>query len=118
MGIMKNIIILLFSIGFAAQAQTREDYDIQTTRSDIAKTVHIFPNPAVDFVHVRLDLFSAANVRLSLFNLIGNEVQVETEIVDEHEIKVRVKDLNAGYYLLALKDDQDRFRGTFKFLKR
>jgi hypothetical protein len=115
---VKYIIVFLFSLSFAVQAQTQQDYDMTGGPSDITKSVHIYPNPAVDFVHIRLDRFSTDNIKLTVHNIIGNQVEVETEVIDEHEIRVRVKDLSSGYYLLALKDDQDRFKGTYKFLKR
>jgi hypothetical protein len=114
----RYLIVFLFSLSLAAQAQTQEDYDMTGPQTEIAKSVHIYPNPAVDFVHVRLDRFSTDNIKLTVHNIIGNQVEVETEVIDEHEIRVRVKDLTSGYYLLALKDDQDRFKGTYKFVKR
>ena len=85
---------------------------------NLTKSVHLFPNPATEFVDVKLDQFPAKNVKLTVHNIIGNELQVETEILDEHLIRVKVKDLASGYYLLAVKDDDSNFRGTYKFLKR
>jgi len=84
----------------------------------MTKSVHLFPNPATEFVDVQLDEFPAKNVRLTVHNIIGNELQVETEVLDENLIRVKVKDLAAGYYLLAVKDEESQFRGTYKFLKR
>jgi hypothetical protein len=45
-------------------------------------------------------------------------MEIETEIVNEHELRVRVKELASGYYLLAVKNEEANFRGIFKFLKR
>jgi hypothetical protein len=118
MSIKQYILILLVLAGFVLQAQTREDYDVQGTRQDPAKTVQIYPNPATDFVHIRFEQFSAHNLKLTVHNIIGNPVKVETEIIDAHEIRIHVKDLVSGYYLLAVKDDEDKFQGTYKFLKR
>lgn len=115
---VKYIVIFLFSISFAVQAQTQQDYDMTGNGSDLTKSVHIYPNPAVDFVHIRLDRLPAENINLTVHNIIGNQVEVETEVIDAHEIRVRVKDLSSGYYLLAVKDDEDRFKATYKFLKR
>ena len=85
---------------------------------DIAKSVHIFPNPATEYVHIKVDQFPAEKVQLTLHNIIGNTLEIEKEIVDEHEIRIKVKDLASGYYLIAVKDDESKFRGTYKFLKR
>jgi hypothetical protein len=119
MKILGNIVILLV-LGFATYAQTRQDSysPAQSEQIEISKTVHMYPNPAVDFITIRFDAFAAQDIRLTVHNIIGNVVPVESEILDEHEIRVRVKDLNAGYYLIAIKDNSDRFQGTYKFLKK
>lgn len=119
MKILGNIVILLV-LGFATYAQTRQDTysPAQAEQIDISKTVHMYPNPAVDYINIRFDAFTAQDIRLSVHNIIGNVMTVESEIMDEHEIRVKVKDLSAGYYLIAIKDNSERFQGTYKFLKR
>jgi hypothetical protein len=98
--------------------QTQGDNSTSAAEFDIAKSVHIFPNPAVEYLNVKVEHVQAAKVKLTVHNILGNEMTIETEIVDEHELRVRVKDLATGYYLLAIKDDETKYRGTFKFLKR
>ena len=85
---------------------------------DPAKAVHIFPNPAVEFVSVKISERPIAKMKLTVLNILGNTMETETEVVDEHELRVKVKDLPAGYYFLALRDEETQYRGTFKFLKR
>jgi len=113
--------ILLFCAlitgSLAVRAQATFDAE-QPERNDISKSVHIFPNPAIEYVHVRLEQVNMDNVKVSMHNIIGNEINIETEKIDEHELRIRVKDFDAGYYLIALKDEQTKFRGTYKFLKR
>jgi len=87
-------------------------------RADLSKSISIYPNPAVDFVNVKLGELSAHHAKVTLYNILGNEVQAEVEVLDEHEVRVRVKELSTGYYLLAVRDDKTQFRGTYKFLKR
>lgn len=114
-------ILLVVFLASAAQlglAQQSQPDDTYTPERDIKKSVHIFPNPATEYVHVRIEEFPASKVKLTLHNVIGNEMEIETEIMDEHEIRVKVKDLASGYYLLAVKEDEAKFRRTFKFLKR
>jgi hypothetical protein len=117
MRIFYLIVICLCSLAFSANGQAREEYEVQHGRVD-GKSVHLFPNPAVDYVHVRIDKVPAKKITITVHNIIGNEVPVEIEIVSEHELRVRVKDLDSGYYLLAVKDEEDHFRGTYKFVKR
>jgi hypothetical protein len=82
--------------------------------------VSVYPNPAADdFVYIRLaEPLDAYTVRLHLYNIIGNELPVEAEVVNPREIRIRIKDLSAGYYLLGLREERTRFKGTYKFLKR
>ncbi len=85
---------------------------------NLARSVHIFPNPVTEDVFVELDQFTAAQVTVTVHTIIGNELPVEKEITDDNLIRVKVKDLAPGYYLLAVRDDGSGFRGTYKFLKR
>ena len=89
-----------------------------TQEVNLTKSVHLFPNPATEDVFVELDQFPAENVNVTVHTIIGNELQVEKEVVGDNLIRVRVKDLASGYYLLAVKDEESKFRGTYKFLKR
>jgi hypothetical protein len=107
--------ILISSLG--VRAQTDIEFT-QPERQEISKSVQLFPNPAIDFVNVRLEHVRANNVSVRLHNIIGNEIRIETDIVDEHTLRIRVKDLDSGYYLLALNDSQTNFKGIYKFLKR
>jgi hypothetical protein len=111
-------IFLALLIGSAgAQAQSGLDFG-QPERQDISKSVQIYPIPAVEFVHIRLEHVNLDDVRVKLHNIIGNEINIETEKIDEHTLRIKVKELDAGYYLIALSDDQAKFKGIYKFLKR
>ena len=113
--IMVFVLVILGSV--PAFSQLRDDYTMPN-HPDVSKSVQIFPNPAPDYVHVRLDQVKVQKVKVTLHNIIGNEMVVEVEIIDEHEVRIKVKDLSAGYYLISLKDDDSKFKGVYKFLKR
>lgn len=80
--------------------------------------VHMFPNPAVDYLHVRLEGVDVSKLQLAVHNIIGNEIPVEVEPVALDEVRIRVKEFPVGYYLLALRDEESNFKGTYKFVKR
>lgn len=84
--------------------------------SDPLRAVKVYPNPAVDYVSLKFEMPVAREISLELHSIIGNSLEVESEIVDDYEIRVKVKDLTTGYYLIDVKGSQHR--GTFKFLKR
>lgn len=115
-------VLTLLGLSAAAQApltsgQVRED---ATFSSGVPEqvSVKIYPNPAVEYLNVSFEQPIAKQSRVTVHNIIGNILEVETETIDDHEIRVRVKDLPVGYYLLAVRDDQSNGRSTLKFLKR
>jgi hypothetical protein len=113
------ITLLALLLGsFGVRAQSDLEFTQPEQRQDLAKSVQIYPIPAVEFVHVRLEHLKAEDVKVTLHNIIGNELRVESETMDEHTLRVKVKDLDAGYYLISLRDDQSKFQGVYKFLKR
>lgn len=95
----------------------REDASFSSGQPDqvLAK---LYPNPAVEYLHVSFELPIAKQSRLTVHNIIGNVLDVETETIDDYEMRVKVKDLPVGYYLLAIRDEQNNGRSTLKFLKR
>jgi hypothetical protein len=111
------VLTLSFTAGLAF-SQGQPETEGTSLERDMSRSVHIFPNPAVEYVHIQINEFPSSQIKLAVHNILGNKMETETEIVSEHELRVRVKDLPSGYYLLAVKDDEAKFRGTFKFLKR
>lgn len=89
----------------------------QPERMDAKRGVTLYPNPTTDFISIRFEHINVGKMTVSMHNIIGNEILITPEQIDDHELKIRVKDFEAGYYLLALKDEQSKFRGTYKFLK-
>src|SRR6185295_13280258 len=117
---MKPVKIVIFSVLvlLLTQFAVAQNHDVfaASTVIEPIKSAKIFPNPASDFLSIKFEAPIAKTVKITLHNIIGNSLDVETEIVDEFEIRLRVKDLPTGYYLIALKDDGNA-RGSFKFLK-
>jgi len=80
--------------------------------------ISVYPNPATDFISVKSDAADLRSARFVLYTIIGNEVAIEPEFADEAEVRIRVKDLPSGYYLLAVRMEESGFRTTRKFLKK
>lgn len=112
------IVILSAIIGSAfAQGPSVPVYG-QPERTDIAKSVQIYPNPAGDeFVHVHIENVDLSEAKVSLHNIIGNEMRVEKDLLDENTLRIKVKDLATGYYLIGLNDEKQKLKGIYKFLK-
>jgi hypothetical protein len=58
-----------------------------------------------------------SEAKVSLHNIIGNEMRVEKDLLDENTIRIKVKDLAMGYYLIGLNDEKQKLKGIYKFLK-
>jgi hypothetical protein len=114
--VLLSLVFVLAAASFAA-AQTPSS-GVIAERIDLSKSVQVFPNPVIDYVHVKVESIKAEKIKLILHNIIGNEMPIETEVVGEHELRVRIKDLSSGYYLLAIREEETGFRGTYKILKR
>ncbi len=119
-----RLVRLVFVIVLASTAQwamgqiTSRPADFMSTETTPEKAVNIYPNPATEWVDIEFRELPAEKVQLVVHNIIGNPIEVEKEIKSEHIIRVHVKELAAGYYLIAIKDDESQFKGTYKFLKR
>jgi len=118
---VKPLFIFCFCLWVGvANAQSREEFAqvSNTEQREFSKSVQVFPNPAIEYLNVKFEEPVARRTNLILYNIIGSAMEAEKEVVDDYEVRLRVKDLPTGYYLLALKDEQSNQRGTFKFLKR
>ena len=112
-------VLALAVIGFSAHAQQKDEAGVYGAPSiDLTKSVSVFPNPAVEYLNVKFESPIAKKTKLTVHNVIGNLVEVESETIDEYEIRLKVRDLPVGYYLLAVRDEESNSRSTIKFLKR
>lgn len=120
MKIVKTIffIFVLAVLGLSAQAQQKDEVTSYGTPSLDLKSVSIFPNPATEYLNIKFENPIAKTTKLTVHNVIGNTVDVESETIDEFEIRLRVKDLPVGYYLLAVRNEASNSRSTIKFVKR
>lgn len=96
--------------------QSSESAFVET--SPIGKLVQMYPNPATDYLVVKFQTPHASNVKLAMHSVIGNVLNIDKEIVDEYEVRLRVKDLPSGYYFLSIKEEESGLKATYKFLKR
>ena len=110
------VLVLIFCFALTAKAQS--GFDSGLSAQDPQAKIQLYPNPASEFLSVKLEGIKVGNLKVAVHNIIGNEMPAEVDFVGEDELRLRVKDFNTGYYLLALYDEATNFRGTYKFLKR
>ena len=115
MNLTKIAIVALILSCQLGMAQSREE---AFGPGEPIKSVHIFPNPAIDFLTVKMEHPVVKKTRIILQNIIGNQLEFEAEVIDDYEVKIKVKDLPTGYYFLSVRDEHSNARSAFKFLKR
>jgi polyribonucleotide nucleotidyltransferase len=80
--------------------------------------VSIYPNPAIEYIQVKIENSSLQDPQVLLYNIIGNPVEVQIKVTDEDTYQIDIKELPTGYYFVAIKDENSYFRETYKFVKR
>lgn len=110
--------LLLLFLSSAAFAQNQDVLAYSPERTDLAKNITLYPNPATEYISIKLSTLEVSTAKITVYSILGTELQVEQEHINDHEVRLRVKDLATGYYLLAVRDEQLQFKATYKFLKR
>lgn len=116
---VKTIFFLaLLGCALSAHAQVDKEDAARGVPMGFTSSVSVFPNPATEYIHIKFEQPIAIKSRVTVHNIIGNVLEVERENIDEHEVRLRVKDLPVGYYLLAVREEETNSASTLKFLKR
>lgn len=117
MRLFTTLFLAVFALAAHFAVAQKQDYEpMAMVNADPVKSAKAYPNPATDFVSIKFETPIAKSVEVTLHNIIGNEIDVEKEVVDEYELRLKVKDFPTGYYLVALKTG-DNAKSTIKFLK-
>ena len=95
------------------------------THFNIDENAVLYPNPATDYLYVRIDLlknqFSSPSFEVR--NILGNEMPVRSEQYREDTYRISVSEFPSGYYLLTIScsdcgNDQSNYKESYKFLKQ
>jgi hypothetical protein len=113
-----KIIALLAIMLFAAGEGFSQNREELAFPADPVKSIQLYPNPTTDYLNIKFETPCANKIKLAIHNIIGNTMDVETEVLNENEIQIKVRELPAGYYLLSIRDSETNLKNTFKFLKR
>jgi hypothetical protein len=79
--------------------------------------VELYPNPSSEFLNISMQNVDADEVTLELYNVLGNKIDLDLDVVSSKSYRINVSELNTGYYLLVISDRASRFNKAFKFQK-
>ncbi len=115
---------LLFSTAYAGGITTKGVIAGIDEAPNKAESV-IYPNPAINYIYVQLDLLDAnlVNPVIEVRNILGNVMTAQAEKYEENVYRVDVADFPVGYYLLTIScdncsDGNGRYKESLKFLKQ
>jgi hypothetical protein len=114
---MKAVLLFIIVL-IAGQVCYGQVHDESFQTGDPVKSVQIYPNPATDYLTIKFESPVAKTSKLAFHSIIGSSIELEQEAIDDFEIRVKVKDLPLGYYIIAVHDPQNNLRGIYKFLKK
>jgi len=117
--LIKTILIFSFFVAFSFSGfgqSSAMSFSREFGQPD--KLVQMYPNPATDYLTVKLQTPDAGSVQLAMHSVIGNVLEIEKEQIDDYEVRLRIKDLPSGYYFLSIKEENSGLKASYKFLKR
>jgi hypothetical protein len=79
--------------------------------SDFAKSIHLYPNPANDFIMIESDLLQGSSIRI--FDIAGKEVYQSLNANEKSRIDLNV--FNTGVYTIIISNEKDT--AHLKFIK-
>lgn len=109
--------ICTFFLAFPLQGQDNSAL-VESSISAELDQIEVYPNPAIDHIYVSVEEEVFDQIKLEMFNIIGNQVQLNVEKVNDSEYRIPVSTYNTGYYLLLISDRAGRVNKAFKFMKR
>ncbi len=116
--IICTLVGMLASASTFAQTQGELERFSVSTMTESPNVVKLFPNPTEDYLHIEIKNSTLEDPKITIYNIIGNEITLDVELKENNIYEVLVKDLPAGYYLVAIKDEKSYFTETYKFVKR
>ncbi|GGE45265.1 T9SS type A sorting domain-containing protein [Psychroflexus planctonicus] len=87
-----------FSLKFDTETMSMEDVD--------KKLFSLYPNPAVDVVQLQSNLALTDKVNLSVYNMLGQQMQIKAEAMSNTNLRLSLGHLASGVYIVQLTDQE------------
>lgn len=81
-------------------------------------SLKVYPNPASDFINIKVTAVDASRLVLELYNTSGSKV-LSNIVIDQPVLQVNIKDIPSGIYYLKLSvPDQEKLFKIEKIIKK
>ncbi len=78
----------------------------------------IYPNPASEFVILESNTKNIQDFNFQIHSIIGNKINISSNIISNNKIKFSVKEISNGYYFIIVANDKSKYKKALKFLKK
>ena len=78
----------------------------------------IYPNPASEFVILESNTKNIQDFNFQINSIIGNKINISSNIISNNKIKFSVKEISSGYYFIIVANDKSKYKKALKFLKK
>lgn len=107
----QNLMIMFSTNGFNNNQGFEASYyisNVNTSNEDITRNLAIYPNPAGSYTEVKFNVVEPANVKISILNLLGEEVYAEpVQLLSGYVSRtLQLGSLSKGLYLLRVSSDK------------
>lgn len=73
--------------------------------NDRIQVSHVYPNPASDFVDIDYQVSGSQDLRVSFYNVLGEQVKEYILDRDQRTMRISLRDFSSGMYLYQLSID-------------
>lgn len=101
------------------QQQSLKGVSVQEIQTENLN-INVFPNPAAEEVNVLIFSPNASSTMVKLFDVLGREIAVPTNIINEgtqKQFTLNLKSLSASMYFISVYDQINRTTQTIKIQK-
>ena len=78
----------------------------------------VYPNPASEFIILESNTKNIKEFNFQIHSIIGNKINVSSNIISNNKIKFSVKEISNGYYFVIVANDKSKYKKALKFLKK
>lgn len=89
---------------------------VSNTNFEILDKLDVYPNPADDYIYVKLEEVVEKGLKIEVMSFIGNKMNTSSEKVEKNLFKVNLRNIPSGHYYVMITHGE--VKEIKKFLKQ